>query len=324
MRCSVRFLGRRQRRLLLAILLMQLAFIVSVLRYSCLKTTIISSDTNHTFALGPPESAAGTDHYTEVGQLGTGVDITTTLTKTRESDEERAVVTDDPSGSLPYNDTTINEDICDSLQATARDGNSAKGNTTRSLPSCRCRPETLKGTLFIDMVVPRWSTMTQQHPELSGGGWRPTDCQPRQRVAVIVPYRDREQHLGIFLKHMHPVLQRQLIDYRIFVVEQAAPDVFNKAAMMNVAFTEVSKRYDVDCFIFHDVDMLLENDNNIYQCGIRPRHLATQIDKFDYKLPYHSLFGGVIALTGEAFTAVNGFSNTYFGWGGEDDDMYKR
>jgi len=53
--------------------------------------------------------------------------------------------------------------------------------------------------------------------------------------------------------------------------------------MMNVAFTEVSKRYDVDCFIFHDVDMLLENDNNIYQCGIRPRHLATQIDKFDYK-----------------------------------------
>ena len=143
MRCSVRFLGRRQRRLLLAILLMQLAFIVSVLRYSCLKTTIISSDTNHTFALDPPESAAGTDHYTEVGQLGTGVDITTTLTKTRESDEERAVVTDDPSGSLPYNDTTINEDICDSLQPTARDGNSAKGNTTRSLPSCRCRPETL-------------------------------------------------------------------------------------------------------------------------------------------------------------------------------------
>ena len=148
MSCSVRFLGRRQRRLLLAILLMQLAFIVSVIRYSCLKTTIVSSDTNLTFVMDPPESAAGTDHYTEVGQLGTGrfgtgVDIATPLTTTRESDEERAVVTEDASESLPYNDTTVNEDICDSLRPAARDGISKKGNTTRSLPPCRCRPETL-------------------------------------------------------------------------------------------------------------------------------------------------------------------------------------
>ncbi|KAK2186027.1 hypothetical protein NP493_216g03032 [Ridgeia piscesae] len=39
-------------------------------------------------------------------------------------------------------------------------------------------------------------------------------------VAVIIPYRDREDHLILLLSQLHPVLQRQQLDYRIFVVEQ--------------------------------------------------------------------------------------------------------
>lgn len=52
------------------------------------------------------------------------------------------------------------------------------------------------------------------------GRWRPSWCVARQRVAIIIPYADRERHLRIFLRHMHPFLQRQLIDYSIFVIEQ--------------------------------------------------------------------------------------------------------
>jgi len=53
-----------------------------------------------------------------------------------------------------------------------------------------------------------------------GGSWTPNNCTSRHRIAVVVPYRDRQQHLRVFLRHMHPFLQRQMLDYTIYVVEQ--------------------------------------------------------------------------------------------------------
>lgn len=42
------------------------------------------------------------------------------------------------------------------------------------------------------------------------------------------------------------------------------------------------------------------------------------------RLPYADLFGGVSAMSREHFQLVNGFSNVFWGWGGEDDDMANR
>jgi len=41
-------------------------------------------------------------------------------------------------------------------------------------------------------------------------------------------------------------------------------------------------------------------------------------------LPYKSLFGGAEAVNKKQFEKMNGFSNDYWGWGGEDDDISAR
>ena len=55
---------------------------------------------------------------------------------------------------------------------------------------------------------------------LPGGIYTPSDCEPRQRLAIIIPFRNREPQLQTLLRHLHPFLQRQKRAYRVFVVEQ--------------------------------------------------------------------------------------------------------
>ena len=55
---------------------------------------------------------------------------------------------------------------------------------------------------------------------IRGGKFSPVDCQSRQELAIIIPYRNREYHLKLLTKYLHPFLQRQQRSYQIFVVEQ--------------------------------------------------------------------------------------------------------
>lgn len=159
---------------------------------------------------------------------------------------------------------------------------------------------------------------------LPGGQWKPLNCHPLFNVAIILPYRNRQTQLSIFMNYIHPFLQAQNLDYRIFVIEQSPMREFNRAKLFNVGYAEATKVNDFHCFIFQDVDLIPQNPDNIYACTKMPRHMSSSVNTFRYNLPYTGLFGGAIALTKKQFERVNGFSNVFYGWGGEDDDFYRR
>jgi len=77
------------------------------------------------------------------------------------------------------------------------------------------------GRTDVTFDVPELAGLERRHTELSpGGSWSPQSCIARHRVAVIIPFRDRQWHLRILLAILHPMLQRQMLHYTVFVVEQ--------------------------------------------------------------------------------------------------------
>lgn len=202
-------------------------------------------------------------------------------------------------------------------------------NFSANTPDCSIDPPKLVGYMSIDVNKStgpdEFDAIHKKSPALkSGGRWSPAYCKPRSRVAIIIPFRDRTEHLKYFLMYMHKILQRQEIEYQIYVVNQVDANPFNRAKLLNVGFIEALKQYDWECFVFHDVDLILENDKCLYRCPEMPRHMSVAIDKYKYRLPYYSIFGGITSMTVEHMVALNGYSNRYWGWGGEDDDMFAR
>ena len=59
--------------------------------------------------------------------------------------------------------------------------------------------------------------------------------------------------------------------------------MFNKAALMNAGFLEAKKLFKFDCVIFHDVDMIPEDDRNMYSCMNAPRHIGVYVGKYKYR-----------------------------------------
>lgn len=58
---------------------------------------------------------------------------------------------------------------------------------------------------------------------------------------------------------------------------------FNRASLFNVGFRESDRVAHFDCFIFHDVDLLPEDDRLPYRCGKQPIHLSVSVDTHNYK-----------------------------------------
>ncbi|KAL0281041.1 UNVERIFIED_CONTAM: hypothetical protein PYX00_002156 [Menopon gallinae] len=196
-----------------------------------------------------------------------------------------------------------------------------------TMKPCPAYPQNLSGRIeVLPQVVVPISAVDVTSPDgiRVGGWWEPRDCISRHSVAIIIPYMDRWRHLTTLLNYLHPFLKRQRIRHKIYVVEQYGNETFNKGSIMNAGFIEAMKDEIYHCFIFHDVDLIPENDQNMYSCPQMPRHLSVAVNELKYMLPYPELVGGVLAIRPEHYFKVNGYSNFFWGWGGEDDDMAYR
>ncbi|XP_064624527.1 beta-1,4-galactosyltransferase 4-like isoform X2 [Lineus longissimus] len=185
------------------------------------------------------------------------------------------------------------------------------------------------GTVPVDIKAHEISEIEKKYRDVRHGGvWKPYDCLPLDRVAILVPYRDRFENLKIFLNHMHGFLQKQKLQYGIFVVEQGDKKQFNRAKLMNVGYVEILKLGDYNCFVVHDIDKLPDNSENVYTCQDAPKAMMVshkaQNEKSYKGLFYMGYFGGVSAVSKDQYKKINGASNIFWGWGGEDDDFYRR
>ncbi|XP_059915322.1 beta-1,4-galactosyltransferase 2 [Gadus macrocephalus] len=196
----------------------------------------------------------------------------------------------------------------------------------KPLPPCPEIPPGLVGRLLIEFSSQMTMERVQkENPNVTDGGrYAPPDCRPRWKVAIIIPFRHRDNHLKYWLHYLHPILRRQKIHYGIYIINQLGEETFNRAKLLNVGYTETLKDGEYDCFIFSDVDLIPMDDRNLYHCYDQPRHFAIAMDKFGFRLPYAGYFGGVSGLSRKQFLKINGFPNEYWGWGGEDDDIYNR
>lgn len=134
-----------------------------------------------------------------------------------------------------------------------------------------------------------------------------------QGLAIIVPYRDRPEQLERFLSHMTNYLPGKVPGFSIWVIEQEARRDFNRGMLANIGFLEARSSCDYICI--HDVDILplaADLDYSFPEC---PRHIYG---------PERDSLGAIALFKNSDFENINGFSNSYWGWGREDVDLSSR
>ena len=143
------------------------------------------------------------------------------------------------------------------------------------------------------------------------------------KLGVIVPYRNRYRHLIQFKEAITTYLDTKGIDYEIIIVEQDDASAFNRGKLLNVGVLKAI-RLGCDYVVLHDVDMLPMSVD--YSYATEPTHLITRYYKNDQhiNIPFEKYFGGVTLFPIEQFEQINGYSNEYWGWGFEDDDLFHR
>lgn len=156
----------------------------------------------------------------------------------------------------------------------------------------------------------------------------------RDFVAIIVPFRNnvqqnRAEQLHTLLTRLPSVLTSvSSCRFKIYVIEQTHDHrKFNRGKLLNAGFQIAIQEtpHPPTHVIFHDCD-LIPNENTARLYFDRPGNhapvcIAHIWERYSTNPRY---FGGVVSINCEDFQTLNGFPNTFWGWGGEDDELRLR
>jgi hypothetical protein len=140
------------------------------------------------------------------------------------------------------------------------------------------------------------------------------------RVVFIVPYRDREQQLQFFARHMNYILEdTSPEDYLIYYLHQCDKREFNRGAMKNIGFLAIREMYPNDykniTLVFNDLDTMPYNKNFL--------NYETTPGTIKHFYGYTFALGGIVSINAGDFERLNGFPN-FWAWGFEDNALNLR
>jgi hypothetical protein len=143
------------------------------------------------------------------------------------------------------------------------------------------------------------------------------------KLGICIPYRNRKEHLDKLIPHLSEHLTKTGIEHKFYVGHQVDDKLFNRGATKNIA-AHYAFEDGCDYIAFHDVDMLPFDNADYSYPETAPVHIATKLSKYEYAMGYDQYFGGVVLFNKEHIDVTNGYSNDYWDWGQEDDDLFWR
>jgi hypothetical protein len=145
----------------------------------------------------------------------------------------------------------------------------------------------------------------------------------KHKLGICIPYRNRKEHLDILIPKLSAHLDNKGIEHSFYIAHQIDDKLFNRGVMKNIA-AKYAFEDGCDYIAWHDVDMIPFEDCDYSYPTEAPIHIATQLSKYNYGMSYPDYFGGVVLFTKEQVEKTNGYSNDYWDWGMEDDDLFWR
>ena len=156
---------------------------------------------------------------------------------------------------------------------------------------------------------------------------------------IVLPFKDDlparrfksclDQFLPIFQSYLDSNIGKER--YELIIVQEHTPETttFNLGRTINIGFDLVKDSMeDPDIFMFHPIDILpidtnysVQNNTKFCMLGYKP--FIFHIFRSQKFLDDHYYYKA-ICMTKSDYQKVNGFTNDFVGWGGEDDEFFLR